>query len=170
MNSSEPLNEDRHEQFVAYLDGELDEASTRSLEATLAIDEDARNEVAALARTWDLLDELPRVDVSSDFTEKTLSSVRLETIVPKSKPAPQPAGTDWRKWLVATVLVVGTVSCFLAGLLVVRGMSDPKTDVMLQNLPVIENLETYEDIGDAEFLRRLQEMKDFQDAVESQPE
>ena len=41
---------------------------------------------------------------------------------------------------------------------------------MLQNLPVIENLETYEDIGDAEFLRRLQEMKDFQDAVESQPE
>lgn len=168
MNPSEPLNEDRHEQFVAYLDGELDEASTRNLEATLAVDESARNEVAALARTWELLDELPHVDVSSDFTEKTLSSVRLETI---TQPEEQKnSSNDWRKWLVGTVLVLGTVSCFLAGLFVVQGMTDPKTDVLLQNLPVIENLETYEDIGDAEFLRRLQEMKEFQNAVETQPE
>ncbi|WP_166819766.1 anti-sigma factor family protein [Thalassoroseus pseudoceratinae] len=168
MNSSEPLNEDRYEQFVAYLDGELDEASSRSVESTLANDEHARNEVAALARTWDLLDELPRVDVSSDFTEKTLSSVRLDTIVEKEDAdSERPNG---QKWLISAMLVVGMVSCFLAGLFLVQGISDPKTDVMLQNLPVIENLETYEDIGDAEFLRRLQEMKDFQDAVETQPE
>src|SRR5262249_39026234 len=58
--------------LVAYLDGELDPADARRVEARLATDPEARAKATALKKTFDLLDYLPRPEPSPDFTTRTL--------------------------------------------------------------------------------------------------
>jgi hypothetical protein len=76
-------------ELVAYLDGELDAAAARKVEARLAADPGARAKAAALKKTFDLLDYLPKPDPSPNFTTRTLD--RLPAM--KSGPAPVPTQT-----------------------------------------------------------------------------
>src|SRR5436190_8513813 len=71
------LNDEDRENLVAYLDGELDEASAQALESKLSLDPVARAEADALRRTWELLDYLPKPEPSSDFTNRTLSRLSV---------------------------------------------------------------------------------------------
>lgn len=59
-------------ELVAYLDGELEAAAARRVEARLASDPLARARAAALKKTFDLLDYLPRPEPSTTFTTRTL--------------------------------------------------------------------------------------------------
>lgn len=59
-------------ELVAYLDGELDPAAARRVEARLAADPEARARAASLKKTFDLLDYLPRPEPSPSFTTRTL--------------------------------------------------------------------------------------------------
>jgi hypothetical protein len=59
-------------ELVAYLDGELDPTTARTVEAKLAADPALRARAAALKRTFDLLDYLPRPDPSPTFATRTL--------------------------------------------------------------------------------------------------
>lgn len=61
--------------LVAYLDGELDEASSRQVESRLASDPAAREKAATLKKTFDLLDYLPRPETSATFTTRTLEKI-----------------------------------------------------------------------------------------------
>jgi hypothetical protein len=84
-------------ELVAYLDGELDDATARKVEMRLATDPAARRKAAALKKTFDLLDYLPRPEPSADFTTRTLDKlpamktgpVPVQT-PPGSRPAAQP--------------------------------------------------------------------------------
>src|SRR3954452_2725575 len=73
------LSDEDRENLVAYLDGELDEASAHALESKLSLDPLARAEADALRRTWELLDYLPKPEPSSDFTNRTLSRLSLQS-------------------------------------------------------------------------------------------
>jgi hypothetical protein len=68
-------------ELVAYLDGELDATAARQVEIRLATDAEARAKAAALRKTYDLLDYLPRPDASPTFTTRTLDKL------PSVKPA-----------------------------------------------------------------------------------
>ena len=59
-------------ELVAYLDGELDDAAARKVEARLAKDPAARARAAELKKSFDLLDYLPRAEPSPTFTTRTL--------------------------------------------------------------------------------------------------
>ena len=79
-------------ELVAYLDGELDDDDARRVEARLANDPDARARAAALKRSFDLLDYLPKPEPSPNFTTRTLQRI------PAAKPAasgsaPQPTAS-----------------------------------------------------------------------------
>src|SRR5436853_6987091 len=76
------LSEEDRADLVAYLDGELDEASALQLEAKLNTDVQMRTEADALKRTWELLDYLPRPEPSPSFTNRTLD--RVATLRPTS--------------------------------------------------------------------------------------
>jgi len=65
------------EQLVAYLDGELDDESSRSLEQRLATDSGLRSQLGRLERTWDMLDQLGRAEVGEAFTRTTIEMVAL---------------------------------------------------------------------------------------------
>ncbi len=61
--------------LVAYLDGELDPIAARKVEVRLATDPAARAKAAALKKTFDLLDYLPRTEPSPTFTTRTLDKI-----------------------------------------------------------------------------------------------
>src|SRR5262245_5206366 len=73
-------------ELVAYLDGELDPAAARRIEARLAADPEARAKAAALKKTFDLLDYLPRPEPSPTFTTRTLE--RLPAVRSGAAPVP----------------------------------------------------------------------------------
>ncbi|MCH8828754.1 MAG: hypothetical protein IID45_04170, partial [Planctomycetes bacterium] len=56
MNETTRLSPQQRDDLVAYLDGELDEETTQSMERTLAHSPVARHEMDMLTRTWSLLD------------------------------------------------------------------------------------------------------------------
>jgi hypothetical protein len=73
-------------ELVAYLDGELDPAAARRIETRLAGDPQARAKAAALKKTFDLLDYLPKPEPSATFTSRTLD--KLPALQPGSPPQP----------------------------------------------------------------------------------
>src|SRR5262245_51964587 len=78
-------------ELVAYLDGELDPASAHKVEVRLAADPAARARAAALKKTFDLLDYLPKSDPSPNFTTKTLDklpAVKSVAVTPPPANAP----------------------------------------------------------------------------------
>src|SRR5579863_7009128 len=85
MAKPSSLTAQDRDNLVAYLDGELDERTARALEAKLSRDPQARTEIEALKKTFNLLDYLPRGEASSQFTSKTLD--RLDTVPPATVPA-----------------------------------------------------------------------------------
>jgi hypothetical protein len=87
-------------ELIAYLDGELTEPQARQLEARLSQSSAERTKLDSYKKTWDLLDNLPKIAPSRNFTEKTierLEPLALTTLV-------QPAG----RALSATVAAIST--------------------------------------------------------------
>lgn len=81
-------------ELVAYLDGELDEAAARCVEARLARDPAARARAAELKKSFDLLDYLPKPEPSPTFTTRTLERLPAvkpgDSSVPDASPAARP--------------------------------------------------------------------------------
>ncbi|HWL10672.1 MAG TPA: hypothetical protein VNQ76_19855 [Planctomicrobium sp.] len=149
-------SEDR-ENLAAYLDGELDEDGTRRIESVLTASEVARNDVDVLARTYEMLDLLPRPQITQDFTERTLASARLRE---HRKPISQQAWflTAQRigvlgLWGIA-MLITG-----MAGYSITNRWIPRQDDVLLKQLPMIQNLDVYAESGSIEFLQELSSQK-----------
>lgn len=139
--------------FVAYLDGELDEQATERIETVLAQSDVARKDVECLARTYDLLDHLPRYEADAEFTERTITSLRLD------EGGLQERFSQWQTaargglsvlgWMIALVTVIGVA------FLVSHRWMRSEADVLVRELPLIEQLDAYTEVGSLEFLERL---------------
>lgn len=158
-----PLNDDEKAELVAYLDGELDEASTQAVEAKIASDPDARAELDALKQTWGMLDFLPKASPSPNFTNRTLERITLENVKdagPKTIPLPS-AGATWLKrigW--AAAVVVALVGGYLATLRFRPETPNvefiPDADLpLVRHLRILEKWRYYENADDVEFLKKL---------------
>ena len=66
-----------NEQLVAYLDGELDDESSRQIEERLTSDSTLREQLGQLERTWDALDELEQIEVDEEFAQTTIEMVAV---------------------------------------------------------------------------------------------
>lgn len=78
--------------LVAFLDGELDPSLAHDVEAKLAADADLRARAAALKKTFDLLDFLPRPEPSPEFATRTLDKLPVAKAATSSS-ASLPSGT-----------------------------------------------------------------------------
>jgi anti-sigma factor RsiW len=154
MPERQPLNETEREYLSAYLDGELDAKSRRSLEERLSLDAHARREMDTLRRTWDMLEYLPRPEPSADFTHRTLE--RLATLEPSS---PSAAGRNWRGWSFgagwAAALLLAAVAGFEGMRYHQRPVNVAVDEQLVQELPLIENARLYEHVDDLDFLHQL---------------
>lgn len=155
MDYSTPIPPEIRENLVAYLDGELDEEGTLEVERTLTESAEIRLEVEALSKTWDLLGELPSVESSKEFTERTMASIQTASAPQIAQPLISP---QIRWTLLWTGLFAGLVGSAVLGFWMTnRGIPD-QTDPLLKNLPVIQNLDVYEEVGSVEFLKELEEL------------
>ena len=147
------LTTDQRDSLTAYLDGELEEDMTRQIETVLAQSTVARNDVEVLAKTYELLDLLPRPKASGEFTEKTIQTAKLGEV------KTDPRQTMWYRqgkrivrWVswAALLFVAACVSYSMA-----RYRAPRQDDLLLDNLDVIRNLDDYEKAGSFEFLDAL---------------
>ena len=162
MAEKKPLNEDEHDELIAYLDGELTEADARKVESKLSADPAIRAQADALKRTWDLLDYLPRPEASSNFTHRTVE--RLEAVRPAM-------AAGQRRWLLglgwAAALLVATMAGYAAAPLVLsKPAAEPPPDVdkhLVRDLRVLERLRLYQNVNDIQFLNELDRPELFGD-------
>jgi len=146
------VNDGAHAQLVAYLDGELDSEGSRQVEEQLAHDANLRDELQRLQRTWDLLDELPRADVGTDFTQTTVEVVALsaEQELVDTKTAAQRGRT--LVWAIAGagVLLIGAASYFAVAAYLQR-----PTTQLARDYPIIQDIDLYTIADSVEFLHQL---------------
>jgi anti-sigma factor RsiW len=78
MTGEKDLNSpiDPHD-LIAYLDGEVDADTRQKIERCLAQDPQLLQRMREHQQAWDLLDELPREEVSDDFAQTTLQMVTV---------------------------------------------------------------------------------------------
>ncbi len=153
MEKLSRLTSEDRDNLPAYLDGELDEAQTRRIESLLVQNSVARNDVELLSKTYDLLDELERPDAPKDFVEKTLATAKLEQI--KTPLSDQPWFQTTQKVGILLSWTVAFIIAAVAGFLITNRFVTDGSDKLVRELPVIQNLDRYDEVQSVEFLNQL---------------
>jgi anti-sigma factor RsiW len=146
------------EQLVAYLDGELDHERTVQVEALLARDPGAREELIRLERTWSLLDGLERPQVDETFTRTTIEMVAVAEEEKLARERAEAPRRRRRRWLIGGAGLLGAV---LAGFFAVVLLRPDPDRQLIEDLPLLLDYDEYNQIDDVEFLKMLHEQKLF---------
>lgn len=153
MDKLQRLSSEDRDNLPAYLDGELNEDATRRIESILVQSSVARNDIELLSKTYDLLDELPHPDASKDFLKKTLATVKMEEVkVPISD---QLWFQNTQKVLVLIGWTVALMIASAGGFAVTNRMIERPDDILAEELPLMKNLDRYEEVQSFEFLNQL---------------
>ncbi len=156
----------KKEELVAYLDGELPDEAASRVEKSLVDDPAVRRNVEQLTKTFDLLDLLPASQASDGFAEKTLTAIRMQSseLNPESTKNDAPVDTPPRNYAVLATAWSIRAAAFLGLLFVATAafngtfkQNSKPIDELLTELPVIQRLDEYEEIGKLEFLKALTE-------------
>ncbi len=137
------------ELLVAYLDGELDSHESTGVEQRLAQDVDFRALLSKLRETWDLLDDLPQPTVDEGFAQTTVEMVAVQA-ADESRVLPSNGASRQRYLWMAACLVAA-----IASFGVVRQWQTAGDRQLIQDLPVIENVDAYLEVQSLEFLEAL---------------
>lgn len=154
MEKISRLSAEQRSDLIAYLDGELDERASQEIEQALARSAVARHEVDVLARTWDMLNLLPRPKASGGFTQKTVASLKTLDI-PRAPITTQAWFRAGYRSLVVMSWAAGLVCAAWLGFTVTHRFVPNEADQLLDDLPVILDFDQYTEVGNAEFLRAL---------------
>ncbi len=117
-------------------------------------------------RSYELLEHLPRLQSSPDFTERTLATARLEG--QRVDPRRTTAYRLLRRGLVGAGWCAGVAGAAALGYLVTNRWIPGPAEALLQDLPVIEQLDVYEEVGSFEFLQRLEGQTDLVEEMQAQ--
>lgn len=147
-----------YDQLVAYLDGELDDAEAARIERRVAEDEAFQQHLRDLQQSWDLLEDLPRTEVDDKFTNSTIEmvAVRAEELAEEERSA---ATRRRQLRLFAKLALVAGVAGL--GFLGVSYWLQSPNRRLLNDLPVVENLDALRRAESVEFLRDLNQQKLF---------
>lgn len=153
MSTQSPqIDQTDRELLVAYLDGELSSEDAAVVESRLASEATLRQELQELQHAWDALTELPRPAVAEDFTRTTLEMV---AVAAQEDVESATIAMPVRRKRYATRILLVAIAAVLAGFLIARAAWPNRNDQIIENLPVIENIEAYRNVGSIEFLRLL---------------
>src|SRR5262245_46533002 len=140
------------EELVAYLDGELSPDECRQVEERLANDADYREQLHELDRAWDALDSLPSTVPDDDFARTTIEMVTLAAREEQKERSAQDASAHRgrRQWwtLAAAAMVLAT---FFAA----RWFLPNANDRLLNDLPLLTQMDLLGEVESMEFLRKL---------------
>jgi hypothetical protein len=153
------LSPDERADLVAYVDGELPEAHSRSISTKLTQSATARREVEMLQKTWEMLDHLALPQATDQFADKTVSHIR------RLEMKGQTWMSDMTVWSARLVRVfayflVGVV-CAGAGFSLARWVWPDPTRRLVEDLTLAEHLDEYLEVGSFDFLSQLADSKQF---------
>ncbi len=160
MSDHESSQQELQDELTAYLDGELDADDVRRVEERLARDAQYRDQLRQLERTWELLDRLPRAAVDENFTNTTLEMVALSAVQEADEVERRRPLERRRQRVMGGVTMVAAL---LVGLAIGSQIWPDPNRKMLEDLPVLENLDLYYQADDIEFLQLLDEKGLFDD-------
>ena len=158
------------EELVAYLDGELPDEAASRVEKSLVDDPAVRRDVEQLTKTFDLLDLLPASQASDGFAAKTLTAIRTQSSEPKAESTDNDAPVEKAPsnysqhaiiWSIRAAAFFGLLFAATVGFNGTFKQSSEPIDELLTELPIIQRLDEYQEIGDVEFLKSLSESELF---------
>ena len=146
------------ELLVAYLDGEMDTQGVRQVEDRLSVEPDLREKMASLEQTWNMLGELESVPVDKELVRSTMEVVTLtieKELGDDEKKVEQRKLYD-RLILAAILIMFGVIGYQLAALVGVHVQNQ-----LVDDVPIIRQINDYKEIGSFEFLKALSEKDVF---------
>jgi anti-sigma factor RsiW len=160
MTEHENTQQELHDELTAYLDGELDAESVRRVEQRLARDAAYHAELRRLERAWNLLDRLPRAAVDERFAKTT-----IEMIAVAASHDAEAVQNNWPRRRRRQRLwgALGLVLAVVAGFGIGHLLWPNPNEQLIEDLPVLQNLELYYQADNIEFLRLLDSENLFSD-------
>ncbi len=161
----DPKNID--EEITAYLDGELTGEALDNIEKRLASDTAFRSRLQDLDQGWMLLNELPQSEVHQNFAATTVEMVALHEQRPESVKHGGSAGQLIQQWafvgfaVLAACLAGFIVSTTIAALLSASGLLKSHNDAVLENLPILQNLDKYKLAENIAFVQAIRHIDYF---------
>lgn len=155
------LSTERREDLVAYLDGELDQATHEMIEASLAQNQVARHDLNQLSRAYDLLNFLPTATPQADLTQRTMSRIEVRSSQVWE------AGKIWspgiRRFFLGMIWCAILCAVAAGSYQASRNFIPAPADLLLQDLPVILKADRYSVIESTTFLRALHDQGVFEE-------
>ncbi len=142
------------EQLVAYLDGELDAEDARRIEERLAFEPGVRETLQRLERTWECLDVLDAPPVDDRFTRSTLEMVAVDAEKQLQQLADEAPRRRRRRRL---AILGGLVAAAALGFGGVMALAPNPNQQLIEDLPVLENLDEYRQADNLQFLMQLRD-------------
>ncbi len=159
MEKTLRLSADQRDDLVAYLDGELPDQVAQAIDQVLARSEVARHEVEALARTWEMLDVLPTPKASEEFIERTMTTLKVGEV---------PYDITEQAWFgylkkgaVLAVWIAALGASGWLGFQITARWIPNEHELMLEDLPVLQRLDDYQEIRTIDFLEQLHRSRAF---------
>lgn len=159
MQRATRLSADQREDLVAYLDGELEDGATQAIDQVLSGNEVARHEVEALARTWELLDLLPKPNASTTFTERTMTTLKVSEV--RKNVTDQPWYATVRKGGVALVWTIVLAAAGVLGYTATANWVPNPNEQLLEDLALLQNLNLYLAADSLAFVSELERAVDL---------
>jgi anti-sigma factor RsiW len=164
------------EELVAYLDGELPDEAALRIENSLVEDASVRRDVEQLTKSFDLLDLLPASQASDGFAEKTLTAIRTQSSEAKAESTDADAPVETTSsnysqcaivWGIRAAAFFGLMFAATLGFNGAFRQNSEPIDELLTELPILQRLDEYQEIGDVEFLKSLNESGLFNERDEA---
>jgi ferric-dicitrate binding protein FerR (iron transport regulator) len=149
----EPELQPADEQLVAYLDGELSAEERAEVERKLAEDEAYRERLEELDQTWEMLDTLPKADLDDEkFMRSTVEMITIAASQELESYRERKQLQGWIQYIAGTVLIIAAM---VGGSRLVHRTMTSEDRWLINNLPVVENVDVYHRAKSVEFLDRL---------------
>ena len=153
MPVGRPSDEERLEEIVAYLDGELPSEESARVEQRLSTDESYRRQLQEVERAWKALDELPQLAVDEKFARTTMA-LTVQTAKEELQERTAALPIQRRRGKLGAWLM--TAAAAALGFLIVRLAWQHPERMLLADLPVVESVDAYSQIDGIEYLRLLE--------------
>lgn len=140
------------EELVAYLDEELEPEHRARVEHRLAEDSLYRDKLRHMQKSWDMLDLLARSEPDQEFTRTTVAMVALKA---KDAVQEQKQSTQRQGFLFRLAVAAGMLACALISFGIGSWMLGAPDRQLVQDLPLIEQLDAYTRAESVAFLQLL---------------
>ena len=157
MKQEQPDSQDKQEygfdeELVAYLDGELSRDNAARVEDALSENAEYRLRLKQLQQAWDLMDDLPQSAMDESFTKST-----VELVVVSAESEVMATVSRWKTWRIG-VWAASLAAVFVVawgGSALVNSLGGRDNQQLLNDLPLVQEIDVYDPIDNMDFLEEL---------------